>query len=362
MSSADGAADGRRPHAAGDDRGVAHQPTARSEDALGRDHAVQVVGRGLGAHEDHALAVGVVRLRGVRGEVDLADRRARGRVQSLGDRRVLRARVELRVEELVELRRLHAQHRLPAVDEALALHLDGHPQRGGRGALADARLQDEEATLFDGELDVAHVAEVVLQRAHHLEQLGVALREVVRHGVERFGDTDTGDDVLALGVGEEVPVRAVLAGRGVAGERDAGAGVVALVAEDHRLDVDGGAEVVGDALELAVVAGAPSVPRTEHRLDRVPQLLVGILREVDAGVGLDDVLERLDESLADRSPRVRDRSRRRARRAASRAPPRSGHRRCRARSCRTSARTGGRSRTRTARWRSAWRGPAPRRR
>ena len=206
-------------------------------------------------------------------------------------------RIELRVEELVELRRLHPQHRLLAVDEALALHLDRHPQRGGRGALADARLQDEEATLFDGELDVAHVAEVVLQRAHHLQQLGVALREVVRHGVERFGDADTGDDVLALGVGEEVAVRAVLAGRGVAGERDARAGVVALVAEDHRLHVDGGAEVVGDALELAVVAGAPSVPRTEHRLDRVPQLLVGILREVDAGVGLDDVLERRDETL-----------------------------------------------------------------
>ena len=55
------------------------------------------------------------------------------------------------------------------------------------------------------------------------------------------------------------PYGAVLAGGGVAGERDAGAGVVALVAEHHRLDVDRGAEVVGDVLHAAVVA-APGWP------------------------------------------------------------------------------------------------------
>ena len=44
-----------RAHAARDDRGVAHEPAARREDALGRDHAVEVVGRRLGPHEDHVL-------------------------------------------------------------------------------------------------------------------------------------------------------------------------------------------------------------------------------------------------------------------------------------------------------------------
>ena len=42
-----------RAHAARDDRRVAHEPAARREDALGRDHAVQVVGRRLGPHQDH---------------------------------------------------------------------------------------------------------------------------------------------------------------------------------------------------------------------------------------------------------------------------------------------------------------------
>ena len=133
------------------------------------------------------------------------------------------------------------------VDQALVDHLDGHAQRGRGGALADARLQHEQATLLDRELDVAHVAVVVLEQLHHAEQLLVRLGELVAHRVERLGDADAGDDVFALRVRQEVAVRLVLAGRRVARERDAGAGVVALVAEHHRLHVDRGAEVVGDA-------------------------------------------------------------------------------------------------------------------
>ena len=63
----------------------------------------------------------------------------------------------------------------------------------------------------------------------------------------------------------------------VARERDAGAGVVAHVAEDHRHDVDGRAEVVGDLLVLAVVLGALAEPRGEDGLDREVELLERIL-------------------------------------------------------------------------------------
>ena len=158
-----------------DDRRVRHQPAARREDALGRDHAVQVVGRRLGPHEDDALARLVTRLGLVGGEVHLADRRARRRVQALGEHVVLRLRVELRVQQLVELRGLHAQHRFALVDEPVFFHLDGHAQRGRGRALADARLQHEQAALLDRELDVAHVAVVVLEQVHDPEQLLVRL-------------------------------------------------------------------------------------------------------------------------------------------------------------------------------------------
>ena len=110
----------------------------------------------------------------------------------------------------------------------------------------------------------------------------MALGEVVAHRVERLGDADARDDVFALRVGEEVAVGHVLAGRRVAGERDTGAGVVALVAEHHRLHVDRGAEVVGDLLHPAVVARAAAVPGLEHGLDRVAELLLRVAREVDA--------------------------------------------------------------------------------
>jgi len=90
-------------HAACDDGCVRDQPTARREDALGRDHAVQVVGRRLGPHEDDALPRFPPGLGFVGGEVHLADRRAGRRVQALGEHRVGRLRVELGVQQLIEL-------------------------------------------------------------------------------------------------------------------------------------------------------------------------------------------------------------------------------------------------------------------
>ena len=102
---------------------------------------------------------------------------------------------------------------------------------------------------------------------------------------------DAGDDVLALGVGQVLAEEHLLAGVRVAGERDARAGVVAHVAEDHRHDVDGRAEVVGDLLVVAVVDRALAEPAREDGLDREVELLVRVAREVAAGVLADDRLE-----------------------------------------------------------------------
>ena len=248
---------------------------------------MQVVGRRLRPHEDDLLPCLGARLGVVGGEVDLADRRAGRRVEALGEHRRSRPSGRTagaaagRAAPAARAARLRGLSMSPS-----SCHLDGHAQRGGRGALADPGLQDEEATLLDRELDVAHVAVVVLEQMHDVEQLRVTLGEVVAHRVERLGDADAGDDVFALRVGEEVAVGRVLAGRRVARERDAGAGVVALVAEHHRLHVHGGAEVVRDALHPPVVTCAAAVPRLEHGFDRVPELLGRVGREVDARFGL----------------------------------------------------------------------------
>src|SRR6266516_2076842 len=106
---------------------------------------------------------------------------------------------------------------------------------------------------------------------------------------------DPGDDVLALRVREELAVGARLAGGWIAGERDAGTRPVAVVAEDHLDDVDGGAEIVRDAMRAAVDLSARVVPGVEDSAHRTAELLAGVLRERPAGLLRTEVLERRDE-------------------------------------------------------------------
>ena len=151
--------------------------------------------------------------------------------------------------------------------------------------------------VLDGELDVAQVLVVRLELAHDADQL------VVRRLVDRLeigqlhGVADARDDVLALRVLEVVAVDALVTGSRVASERDAGTRLGADVAEHHRDDVDGGAEVGRNPLLAPVKAGPIAVPRIENGVDGEVELLAGVLRELAAGVVADDALVGLDEDL-----------------------------------------------------------------
>ena len=85
------AGDAALAHAARHDGGVRGHAAARGEDALRGVHAVDVLGRGLDADEDHLLAALGARLGLVGGEDDLARRRAGRRGQALGERPCARA-------------------------------------------------------------------------------------------------------------------------------------------------------------------------------------------------------------------------------------------------------------------------------
>src|SRR5262249_42166793 len=61
--------------------------------------------------------------------------------------------------------------------------------------------------------------------------------------------------------------------------------------EDHLLDVDRGAPLLGDAVEAAVVDGALATPGVEDRRDRPPQLDRWVLRELLAGLRRVEPLE-----------------------------------------------------------------------
>ena len=193
--------------------------------------------------------------RGVGIEHGAADGRSGRRVEALGDAWRLRpgARVELVAQELVDVGRLDPAERLLLRDDALGDEVGGDPH-GGRGRpLRAPRLEHVQLAALDGELEVLDVAVVLLELLADAHELAVDRRHVGLHLADLRRGPDAGDDVLALGVGQVLAVEHLLAGVRVAGEGDAGARVVAHVAEDHGHDVDRGAEVVGDLLVVAVV-------------------------------------------------------------------------------------------------------------
>jgi hypothetical protein len=217
-------------------------------------------------------------------------------LRNLADGDGLHPGIELRVEEVVESLWRDPLQSLGLRDEAFVRHIDGGLDGGAGGALADAALKEVEAALLERELDVHHLVEVALKGLADVGELFVEGGIVALELLDGRGGADAGDDVLALGVDEVFAGDLVLAGGGVAGEGDAGAGGIAHVSEDHGLDVDGGAEVVGNALDLAVAVGALVVPGVEDGADGELQLVPGVVREVVAGLGLHQGLELIDDA------------------------------------------------------------------
>ena len=199
--------------------------------------------------------------------------------------------IDGRMQQLVERAGLDPRHRLVLRDQLLVGKLDRDAERRLRGALAVARLQHPELALLDRELHVLHVAVVLLERAVDARQLLERLRHRAFHrrlvgaGLlpRDLGDllrrADAGDDILALGVDQELAIEPLLAGRRIAGERNAGRRGVAHVAEHHGLHVDRGAPAFRDGVQAAIGDGARVHPRAEHRADRAPELGARVLRE-----------------------------------------------------------------------------------
>ena len=159
------AGDAAGAHAAGHNGRVGGHAAANGQDALCNSHALDVLRRGLETDENDLLAVFMPGLRVLSGEHDLAAGSAGGGSQALADDLGLLhgLGIELRVQQSVELLRLHAQHSLFLVDHALVHEVDGDLQSSGGGALAVTGLQHVELAVLDGELHVLHVLVVLLE-------------------------------------------------------------------------------------------------------------------------------------------------------------------------------------------------------
>ena len=241
--------DGRLAELARDERRVARPPPPARHDTLRGEHPVHIVGLRLGPDHDHVPALLRPRLRGVRVEGHRSDGGPRRDVQSLRDLFGTGAHLlgELRVEVEGHLLGTYAQHGLLVAQEVLVDHVHRDPDLGLRGALPVPGLEQPELPVLDGELEVLHVPVVTLERVGDLDEFAVCVREPLLHDPDVKGGPRPGDHVLPLRVDEEVPGEPRLAGGGIAAHHDPGRRALSHVSEYHRLDVDGRADVVGDA-------------------------------------------------------------------------------------------------------------------
>ena len=161
----------RQTHAARNHRRVARLAAHRGQHARRYFHAVNIVRRGFLADQDHrALLDAFHRLIGVKhSAADGGSRRSVDTVRDLGQR-LERRLIEQRMQQLIQLRRGHAQHRFLLVDQTFLHHFHRHAQRRRAGAFAIARLQHEQLAVFDGELEILHVAIMLFEAGGNISR------------------------------------------------------------------------------------------------------------------------------------------------------------------------------------------------
>ena len=288
-------------HPDGDDGRVRSPAAARGHDALRGVHAGHVLRRGLRTNEDDLLVRVHPLHRAIGVENRLADRRSRGGGQATGqqpsllDRRRLVPVVENGPDRLVHLLRPHPQQRGVLVDHVLVHEVAGHLDRGARGSLAGTRLQEVQRALLHRELDVLHVLVVPLEAPRDLQDLVVDGRHPLVQSLDRQRRPDSGDDVLALGVGQELGVEAPLPGPRIAREADARPRGLAEVPEDHGHHGHRGAPFLRHVVDAAVFRRLLGEPGVEHGVDREPELLPHVLRKGASRPLADDALEDIGE-------------------------------------------------------------------
>ena len=293
------AGDAAGTHAACNNCCMAGHTAADSQDTLRGLHAGDVLGRGLKTDKDDLLASCLPSLGVVGGEDYLTASCAGGSAETLADRSsgLECLCVELGMEKGVEVSGLDHKNGLFLGSHSLVNEVAGNLESSLSGSLAVTGLEHEELAVLDGELHVLHISVMILKDLANLLELIESLGELLLHLGYLHGSTYACDDVLALCVGEELTEEALGAGCGVAGERNAGAAVIAHVAERHGLDVNGSTPRIGDIVVAAIDVCAGVVPRTENSLDSAHELLLGIAREIFAYLCLVLSLELSSELL-----------------------------------------------------------------
>ena len=198
-------------HAARHHRGMAGHASAGRQDALRSVHAADVFRRRFVTNEQDTGTVFVPADGVLRREHGLAACRP-GRSRQPSSQHLQRSlRVNHRMQQLVDLRRLHAHYRFAAVDQPFVRHLHRDTNGGRRRAFAGPRLQQVQGAVLYGELNVLHVAEMQLQPLAHLRQFVVDFGKAVTQRGQWLRVANAGHHVFTLRVGKKFAKQVFLA-------------------------------------------------------------------------------------------------------------------------------------------------------
>ena len=137
-------------------------------------------------------------------------------------------------------------------------------------------------TAFNGEFHILHVTIMLFEDVGNANELVVDLFVGLLEMVDGFGSTDTCNDILTLSIHKIFAEELLLAGRRVTGESNAGAAVIAHIAEYHALYVNSGAPACGNIVHAAIDDSTGVVPAAEYCLNGFEELSHGILGEIKA--------------------------------------------------------------------------------
>ena len=271
-------------HAARNDGRVGGLSAANGQNTLGILHALNVLGAGLKANEYYLLAHLALLHRILGGEHDLArgSSGAGGYGFANGLCGLQRGGVKLRMQQHVQGLGVYLHQRFFFAYHAFVNQVAGNLYGGGSGTLAVTGLQHVKLAVLNGELHVLHVMIMIFKGLADFHELLERFGELLLHLAYGHGGAHAGNDVFALSIGQEFAEEALAAGSGAAGERNAGAAIVAHVAEGHHLHVNGSTPGIGNIVIHAVNVGAGVVPAAENGLDSLKQLHLRVGGEIAA--------------------------------------------------------------------------------
>ena len=226
----------------------------RSQDSNSLVHTRNIFRRSFFANQQNILTRRCARDRFCCGECEFSRCRTRTGRDSLGQdfNAALVFGSVVRQEQLNKISCGDSFQRSFFVDQSFAHHFHGSAHCCDAVSFSISSLQHKQTTTLDGEFDVLHVAIMSFQFLANLKQLLPNFCIPLFHLTDRQRRANPCDNIFALRVDQEFAIKNILASRRIAGECDAGTGIIAHVSIRHRLHIDCSSSKSLDSIDLAI--------------------------------------------------------------------------------------------------------------